>query len=129
MVLFNQRQRFLLRFQRRNLIETSGSSEDSDFDKRFESIRLMESKNPMIKFTFFGKMKRMIGTYQDAQLKSLDKKLIKGLFVRNQRDFDEDMLEQSQNKTLLMRLTNNQLERGGDSNNTVIENDVTALME
>ena len=93
MVLFNQRQRFLLRFQRRNLIETSGSSEDSDFDKRFESIRLMESKNPMIKFTFFGKMKRMIGTYQDAQLKSLDKKLIKGLFVRNQRDFDEDMLE------------------------------------
>ena len=129
MVLFNQRQRFLLRFQRRNLIETSGSSEDSDFDKRFESIRLMESKNPMIKFTFFGKMKRMIGTYQDAQLKSLDKKLIKGLFVRNQRDFDEDMLEQSQNKTLLMRLTNNQLERGGDSNMTLIENDVTALTE
>ncbi len=53
----------MLKFQRKNLIETSSSSQDSDNNNRFDSIKLMESKNPMIRLVLFGKMKKMIKSY------------------------------------------------------------------
>jgi len=44
--ILDQRQRTLLKFQRKNLIETSSSSEDSDSNIKVDFSWLMESKNP-----------------------------------------------------------------------------------
>jgi hypothetical protein len=44
--ILDQRQRALLKFQRKNLIETSSSSEDSDSNIKVDFSWLMENKNP-----------------------------------------------------------------------------------
>ena len=94
----------ILRFQRKNLIETDSSSQDSDNNHKYDSIRLMESKNPMIRLVLFGKMKKMIQSYSNSNLHSIDRRLFRGLYHRKLNDFDEDYREQMQNKSLLMRL-------------------------
>ena len=80
----------ILKFQRKNLIETSSSSEDSDNNSRFYTSKLMESKNPMIKLVIFGKLKKMINSYKNQKLGDIDKRLLRGLFIRKLKDFDED---------------------------------------
>ena len=50
----------------------------------------MESKNPMIKLVFFGKLKRMVNSYLHTRLKTIDRRLLRGLFIRNLKDFDEE---------------------------------------
>jgi hypothetical protein len=64
----------------------------------------MESKNPLIKLAFYGKLKKMVNSYKDCKLKTVDKRLLRGLFIRNLKDFDEDYKEFISNKTLLMRI-------------------------
>jgi len=50
----------------------------------------MESKNPMIKLVIFGKLKKMINSYKNQKLGDIDKRLLRGLFIRKLKDFDED---------------------------------------
>jgi len=51
----------LLRFQRKNLVETSSSSQDSDDERtKFDTIKLMDSENPLIRLSIFGRLKRMV---------------------------------------------------------------------
>ena len=57
--MLSQRHRFLLRFQRQNLIETTTSSSDSD-DNAYDPMRLMENKNPLVKLVTYGKVKKMM---------------------------------------------------------------------
>lgn len=64
----------------------------------------MESKNPIIRLVFFGKMKKMITSYQNTKIQDIDRRLFRGLFMRNLKDFDEDYKEKIQNKSLMMRL-------------------------
>ena len=60
-ILLNQRQKMLLRFQRKNLVETSTSSQDSDNERsKFDTVKLMDSKNPLIRLSMIGRLKRMI---------------------------------------------------------------------
>lgn len=53
----------------------------------------MESKNPMIRLVFFGKIKKMMMSYQNTKIKNIDRRLFRGLFMRNLKDFDEDYKE------------------------------------
>jgi len=46
----------------------------------------------------------MINSYADYPLDNLDRKLIRGICIRNIKDFQEDYEETMSNKTLLMRL-------------------------
>jgi len=55
-VIFNQKNRMLLRFQRKNLIESSSSTSDSD-DNRNDPLKLMENNNPMLRLIAYGKLK------------------------------------------------------------------------
>ena len=103
-VLMNQKQKLILRFQRKNLIETSSSSQDSDNNNKFDSFKLMESKNPIIRLVFFGKMKKMIMSYKHQKIEDIDRRLFRGLFMRNLKDFDEEYKEKISNKSLMMRL-------------------------
>jgi hypothetical protein len=54
----------------------------------------------------------MISTYQTSKLESIDRRLLRGLYQRNLRDFDEDINDFTQNKSLLMRLKSNLIPAG-----------------
>ena len=84
----------ILNFQRQNLIETSSSSSDSD-DNEFSIIRLMENKNPLIRLTMYGKLKKMISGLKGRELEPLERNLIRGMFIRKLKDFAEEQQEKS----------------------------------
>jgi hypothetical protein len=53
----------------------------------------MDNANPMIRLGVYGRLKRMLKTYKEQEVDSLeltDKRLIKGIFVKCLQDFDED---------------------------------------
>ena len=53
----------------------------------------MESPNPLVRLAVYGRMKRMIEDYRKRKLKEVDKKILRGIFMRNIKDFDEDYNE------------------------------------
>jgi hypothetical protein len=67
-------------------------------------MKLMEHKNPIIKLMIYGKLKRMLTSYIGLDLKNEDKNLIRGVFTKKLKDFDEDRKELNENKSLLSRL-------------------------
>jgi len=46
------------------MIETSSESEDSDDQTRLNIVKLMDNKNPLIRLSVFGRMKRMLNSYK-----------------------------------------------------------------
>jgi len=64
----------------------------------------MESKHPMIRLIIYGKLKRMMNSYLKEKIRTVDKNLLRGVFLRKIKDFDEDYKEAMENKTLLSRL-------------------------
>ena len=102
--LLTQSQKMVLRFQRKNIIESSSSSGDSDTNNRFDQMNLMESPNPMIRLSVFGKMKKIMHSYVDSSLTEVDRRVLRGLFVKHLKDFDEEHREKMAKKTLSERL-------------------------
>jgi hypothetical protein len=90
---------FNTKLYRENLIESGSSSSDSD-DKGKDPLKLMDSNKPGLKLMIFAKLKRMLTSYVDDKLKSVDKNLIKGIFVRRIKDFDEDFKDIFQGQSL-----------------------------
>jgi hypothetical protein len=64
----------------------------------------MESKNPLVRLVTFGKIKRMITSYTGHKLKTIDQRLLRGLFIKKLRDFDEEFLNNMGQKSLLERI-------------------------
>ena len=89
-IIMTQTQNMFLNFQRKNLIESSSSSGDSDNNRNFDQMRLMEDKNPMMSLVIFGKMKKMLNKYSNLQINEFDRRLLRGLFLNKMRDFDEE---------------------------------------
>lgn len=102
--LLTQSQKMVLRFQRKNIIESSSSSGDSDTNNRFDQMNLMESRNSMIRLSVFAKIKKIMSGYVDSNLTEVDRRVLRGLFVKNLKDFDEDHREKMAKKTLAERL-------------------------
>lgn len=67
-------------------------------------MKLMENKNPMVKLMIYGKLKRMMNSYIGQELKPEDKNLIRGVFAKKIKDFDENYHDANENKTLFSRL-------------------------
>lgn len=89
------------------MLETdSSSSEDSD-DNDFDTLKLMESKNPFVRLLAYGKIKKMIATFKENNLKKPNQKLIRGLFKRKIKEFDEDRKQREAGMTLLDKLMAN----------------------
>lgn len=88
--LLTQQQKTILRFQRKNIIESSSSSGDSDSNNKLDLMNMMESKNPMLRFTVYAKLKKIMNTYHDQTLTEIDRRILRGLFVKHLKDFDED---------------------------------------
>jgi len=80
----------LLRFQRKHLVETSTSSQDSDLPSKFDTIRLMDSTNPLVRLSIFGRLKKIINSYKVlGELGDTDRRLLRGLYLKKLKDFDE----------------------------------------
>lgn len=77
----------------------------------------MESKNPLVKLVTFGKIKRMITSYTGHKLKTIDQRLLRGLFMKKLKDFDEDYRSTMESKSLFERLKfewfSDYIDRGG----------------
>jgi len=50
----------------------------------------MDSNNPLIRLGIYGKIKRMIGTYKNDPLDTTDRRIMRGLYIKRLKDFDED---------------------------------------
>ena len=112
------------------MIETSsGSSYDSDNFAKYNTPKLMESNNPMVRFVIFAKMKQMINSYRSQKLDLVDKRLLRGVFIKKIKEFEEDYQDKIQNKSLLDRLKEamidnyNLPDNGGDKEVTNNSND------
>jgi hypothetical protein len=57
--LLTKEQRMLLKFQRKNVIETTSSSSDSDHHS-YDTVRLLDSKKGLVKLQQAVKIKRSI---------------------------------------------------------------------
>ena len=55
----------------------------------------MESANPLIRLAVYGRMKRMMQDYRIKKIKEVDKRLLRGIFMRHIKDFDEDYNDQA----------------------------------
>lgn len=81
-VLLGPSERMLLKFQRKNMIESSSSSEDSD-DHKNDTVKLLTSEKGLIKLQTVVKINRILKYYyQNKNLEEVDKNLIKGVFIK-----------------------------------------------
>jgi hypothetical protein len=80
----------LLKFSRRNLIETTTSSSDSDYYK-YDTMKLLDSKNNLVKLLAMTKVKRNLRLFNNQELDKNDRHVLKGLFER--RPKEEDLKE------------------------------------
>ena len=94
----------VLRFQRKNIIESSSSSGDSDSVNKFDIMNMMEGKNPAVRLSAYGKIKKIINSYKGIELSDIDRKALRGLFVKNLKEFDEDHRERMSKVPLYDRL-------------------------
>jgi hypothetical protein len=58
----------------------------------------------MMRLVIFGKMKKMMSSYNSQPINDFDRRLLRGLFVKKIRDFDEQQREIQHSRTLLSRL-------------------------
>ena len=65
----------------------------------------MNHENPYIRLIIFGKIKKMMMSYVDSKLKTLDRNLLRGIYLKHNKDFEEDMKEIFGSKSLYQRLT------------------------
>ena len=72
-------------------METTSESENSDNMPEYGTVRLMDSKNPLIRLSIFGRMKRMINWYRGKKLQDFDRRILRGLYKRDLKDYDEEL--------------------------------------
>jgi hypothetical protein len=88
--ILGPKERMLLKFQRRNMIELASSSSDSD-NYTYDTVKLMNSENNFVKLGQIVKINKVLKQFKDKKLDNTDKNLIKGLFKRRpQKPYVED---------------------------------------
>ncbi|CDW88989.1 UNKNOWN [Stylonychia lemnae] len=85
------RRRILLKFSKKNLIQTSSSSSDSDYYQN-DIINHLNGKNQFKKLSAIAKIKRILLHYKNNIMDDNDKVLIKGIFIKRAKDFHDDIL-------------------------------------
>jgi hypothetical protein len=99
-ILLDQRQKVMARFQRRYLVDTSSSSEESEYESKLDIVRSMDSSDPYKRLGTFGKLKQIVNSYKDHNLDSTDKRILRGLYIKKLKDFDEHQLQIRRRKML-----------------------------
>ena len=87
-------------------METSSSSSDSD-NNDFDVVRLMENKNPLVRLVTYGKIKKMMKQFVNSNIEPLERNLMRGMFRRKLKDFNEHLQENHDNFSLFDRMNMN----------------------
>ncbi|CDW82856.1 UNKNOWN [Stylonychia lemnae] len=88
-VLLTKKQKLLLKFQRRNVLDyDTQSSSDSDKEK-LDAFKMLQHKNHNIQKLFTIKLKDTIQSYEAKDLNEIDKKLLRGLHEKYRFDYEE----------------------------------------
>ncbi|TNV74197.1 hypothetical protein FGO68_gene741 [Halteria grandinella] len=90
--LMPEKNRLLLKFQRKNVIEATSSSSNSDqYD--YDPMKLLKSKHNLLKLRQIAKISKILDNGKDQKMDKIDKSLIKGLFRRRstnkQKEIDQ----------------------------------------
>jgi hypothetical protein len=89
--ILGPKERMLLKFQRKNMIELVSSSSDSD-NYTYDTVKLLNSDNNFVKLGQIVKINKVLRQFKEKELDNTDKNLIKGLFKRRpQKPYAEDM--------------------------------------
>jgi hypothetical protein len=72
-------------------------------------MNMMESKNATVRLSVYGKIKKVMNSYKDLKLTEIDKRVLRGLFVKKLKDFDEDYRERMSKLPLIERLFSNDI--------------------
>ncbi|TNV83661.1 hypothetical protein FGO68_gene8648 [Halteria grandinella] len=91
-VLLKPSERLLLKFQRKNVIETTSSSSDSDH-QNYDTVKLLNSKKGLIKLQQIVKINKMLEQYQNKELRPVERNLFKGIFRRRPSKFVSEEIE------------------------------------
>ncbi|CDW72606.1 UNKNOWN [Stylonychia lemnae] len=83
------RSRLLLKFSKKNLLQSSSSSSESDFHNH-DLMRDLNSKNNFKKLAAVVKLKKALSHYKANQMDQNEKVLIKGIFIRKAKDFHDE---------------------------------------
>jgi hypothetical protein len=65
----------LLKFSRKNVIESSNSSSDSD-DNKYDTLKLLENKKDLVKLSAMIKVKRTIKHFEGNEIDSVNRDLL-----------------------------------------------------
>lgn len=75
----------------------------------------MDNSNPLIRLSIFGRLKKMVGSYRGEELTVTDRRILRGLYKRNLRDFDDELNDYAKNTSLFKRIKDSFV--GGDEPN------------
>jgi hypothetical protein len=65
----------------------------------------MENSNPLVRLVVFAKLKKMMNDFVGKKIKPIERNMIRGLFIRNLKDYTEKVLTANENETILQKLT------------------------
>ncbi|TNV85024.1 hypothetical protein FGO68_gene16794 [Halteria grandinella] len=85
-VLIGPTERMLLKFQRKNMIETTSSSSDSDHHD-YDTVKLLNSKKGLVKLQQIVKIKKSLDQLKDQEIGQAEKNMMKGIFVRRPQKY------------------------------------------
>ena len=71
----------MLKLSRRNIIESTSSSSDSDH-YNYDLMKLIDNKNDLIKISAISRVRKYLKYYEDNPMSNNDKELLAGIFVR-----------------------------------------------
>ena len=74
-------------------------------------MNMMESKNPTVRLSVYGKIKKVMSSYKELELTEIDRKALRGLFVKNLKEFDEEHRERMSKLPLLDRLRSDDIDK------------------
>jgi hypothetical protein len=72
---------------------------------------MMESKNAAVRLSVYGKIKKVMSSYKDLELTEIDRRVLRGLFVKNLKEFDEEHRERMSKLPLLERLLSDNINK------------------
>ena len=80
----------LLKFQKKNLLESETSSSDSDVNK-YDLSKTMDNSNYKVKRITYERLKHNVKQFHNKDLSEIDKKVIRGIYLRNLKEFQDDL--------------------------------------
>ena len=78
-VVLTKQQRFLLKFQKKAVLDSESSGTDSD-DNEYDITRLIKYKEDDAKEFCYGSIKAAVDEVADDTLEPIDKRLLNGIF-------------------------------------------------